>query len=255
MILRSAGFVSRDLVGGQNAVNFAYILYLRGRAEGIPQAELERIVRRWYVASLLAGRYSGNPETAFDSDIRQIATHGAGAYTDSVIAGQLSEGFWSTLLPQNLETSSPNSPNWLVYQAAQVKLHDRGFLSRDITVHDLILNRSDVHHLFPRNYLKKMGLSRGRYNQVANYAIAQSEINIAISDRPPSVYFQEVLEQTRGGPRRYGGITEEAALRANLHAHCIPVEIFGALAEDYEGFLTQRRHLMAARIREYFETL
>jgi hypothetical protein len=34
MILRSAGFVQSDLIGGQNAVNFAYILYLRGRAEG-----------------------------------------------------------------------------------------------------------------------------------------------------------------------------------------------------------------------------
>jgi hypothetical protein len=255
MILRSAGFVSRDLVGGQNAVNFAYILYLRGRTEGIPQADLERVVRRWYVASLLSGRYSGNPETAFDSDIRQISTHGAASYTDSVIAGQLSDGFWSTLLPQNLETSSPNSPNWLVYQAAQVKLHDRGFLSRDISVHDLILNRSDVHHLFPRNYLKKKGLSRGRYNQIANYAIAQSEINIAISDRAPSIYFPELLEQVRGGPRRYGGITDEAALRANLHSHCIPDEIFGALADDYEGFLAERRRLMAARIREYFVTL
>lgn len=255
MILRSAGFVSRDLVGGQNAVNFAYILYLRGRTEGIPQSDLERIVRRWYVGSLLAGRYSGNPETAFDFDIRQIETHGAAAYTDSVIAGQLSDGFWSTLLPQNLETSSPNSPNWLVYQAAQVKLHDRGFLSRDITVHDLILNRSDVHHLFPRNYLKKKGLSRGRYNQIANYAIAQSEINIAISDRPPSVYFPEMLEQSRGGVRRYGGISDEAELRANLHSHCIPEEIFGVLADDYEGFLSERRLLMAARIKEYFATL
>ena len=37
MILRSAGFVTSDLIGGQNAVNFAYILYLRGRAEGMPR--------------------------------------------------------------------------------------------------------------------------------------------------------------------------------------------------------------------------
>jgi hypothetical protein len=36
MILRSAGLVTNDLIGGQNAVNFAYILYLRGRADGVP---------------------------------------------------------------------------------------------------------------------------------------------------------------------------------------------------------------------------
>lgn len=34
--------------------------------------------------------------------------------------------------------------------AAQVKANDKGFLSRDITVHDLISHRGDVHHLFPK---------------------------------------------------------------------------------------------------------
>src|SRR5690348_14171906 len=79
------------------------------------------------------------------------------------------------------------------FQAAQVKMNDKGFLSRDITVQDLILNRSDVHHLFPRNYLKGKGLSRGRYNQIANYALTQSEINIAIGHKAPAVYFTELL--------------------------------------------------------------
>jgi hypothetical protein len=53
-------------------VNFAYILYLRGRLENMPAADLERLVRRWYAMSILRRRYSGSPETAFDLDIRQI---------------------------------------------------------------------------------------------------------------------------------------------------------------------------------------
>ena len=56
-------------------------------------------------------------------------------------------------------------------------------LSRDITVRDLLLNRSDVHHVYPRNHLKGQGLTRGRYNQIANFVLAQSEINIGIGDR------------------------------------------------------------------------
>ena len=59
MILRSAGFITSDLIGGRNAVNFAYILYLRGRAEKMPPADLERLVRRWYAMSILRGRYTG----------------------------------------------------------------------------------------------------------------------------------------------------------------------------------------------------
>src|SRR5438270_9528842 len=60
MILRSAGFVTSALIGGRNAINFAYILYLRGRSEGMPAADLERMVRRWYAMSILRGRYTGS---------------------------------------------------------------------------------------------------------------------------------------------------------------------------------------------------
>lgn len=255
MILRSAGFVSSDLISSQNAVNFAYILYLRGRAEHMPAADIERMVRRWYVMSLLTGRYGGQPETAFDFDIRQIASVGLGAYTSAVVDAQLSDSFWSTLLPQEMETSSSNSPYFLVFQAAQVKMNDKGFLSRDITVQDLILNRSDVHHLFPRKHLKDQGLSRGRYNQIANYALAQSEINVAIGDKPPAVYFGDLLKQCDGGKRKYGGIVNVDELKENLREHCIPEGIFDELTQDYERFLSERRKLMARKLKTYFEKL
>ena len=91
MILRSAGFVTSDLIGGRNAVNFAYILYLRGRAENMAPADLERLVRRWYAMSVLRGRYTGSPETAFDFDIRQVEAHGLVDYAESVIETELPE--------------------------------------------------------------------------------------------------------------------------------------------------------------------
>ena len=48
------------------------------------------------------------------------------------------------------------------------------------TVRTLLEGTSHVHHVFPRNYLKKSGLARSRYNQIANYVVMQGEINIAI---------------------------------------------------------------------------
>ncbi len=255
MILRSAGFVTSDLMGGQNAINFAYVLYLRGRDENIPAADLERMVRRWFVMSLLTARYSANPETAFDFDIRQIDSNGCAGHTEPVLGAQLSDSFWSTLLPQRMETSSSVSPYFLVFKAAQIKLHDRGFLSRDITVMDLVLNRSDIHHLFPRNFLKKQGLGPGAYNQIANYAVTQSEINIAIGDKPPTIYFEELKNQCDGGANKYGGITALGDLKDNLAQHCIPEEILGSLANNYDAFLAQRRRLMAAKIQNYFNVL
>jgi hypothetical protein len=255
MVLRSAGFVTSALIGGRNAVNFAYILYLRGRAEGMPAADLERLVRRWYAMSVLRGRYTGSPETAFDFDIRQIEARGLASYADSVIENELPESFWIGMLPQLMDTSSGQSPYFLAYQAAQVKLADKGFLSRDITVLDLLLNRSDVHHVYPKKHLKARGLSRGRYNQIANFVLAQSEINIAIGDKPPERYFKELVEQCNGGKKKYGGITDVADLRANLRMSCLPESLLDDEIPAYDDFLEERRKLMALKIKTWFETL
>lgn len=255
MILRSAGFVTSDLIGGRNAVNFAYILYLRGRAEGISAADIERLVRRWYAMSVLRGRYTGSPETAFDFDIRQIEARGLANYAESVIENELPDSFWTGMLPQLMDTSSGQSPYFLAYQAAQVKLGDKGFLSRDITVLDLLMNRSDVHHVFPKKHLKAQGLARGRYNQIANFVLAQSEINIAIGDKPPEKYFGELADQCNGGKRKYGGITDMEEMRANLRMSCVPETMIDGEIPAYDVFLDERRTLMSQKIKAWFEAL
>ena len=255
MILRSSGFLTSKLIRSQNAVNFTYILYLRGRAEQLPADDLERLVRCWYAMSILTGRYSGSPETAFDMDIRQIEAQGVQKYVEAVIENELPDTYWTGMLPQLMDTSSAQSPYFIAYQAAQSRMGDKGFLSTDITVRDLLLNRGDKHHVFPRKHLQKQGLTRGRYNQIANFVIAQSEINIAIGDKAPEAYFGEIADQVNGGEKRYGGITDRAELQANMTANCIPASLLNGTPPDYEDFLSERRKLMALKIKEWFEVL
>jgi len=255
MILRSAGFITSSLIRSQNAVNFAYIIYLRGRREGLPADDIERIVRRWYVMSILTGRYAGAPETAFDFDIRQIESQTLKNYVDIVINNELPDTFWTGMLPQLMDTSSAQSPYFIAFQAAQTRLGDRGFLSTDITVRDLLLNRGDRHHLFPRKFLQKKGLNRGRYNQIANFVMAQSEINIAIGDKAPEIYFAELLKQVNGGPKRYGGITDLDDLKENFDQNCLPLSMLEGNIPDYDSFLVERRRLMSLRIKKWFELL
>ena len=255
MILRSAGFVTSNLISSQNAVNFAYILYLRGRAEKMGADDLERLVRRWYAMSLLRGRYSGSPESQFDFDIRQISAQGLATYVETVLANELPESFWTGMLPQFLTTSSIKSPYFICYQAAQVKLGDRGFLSRDITVTDLLLNRADVHHVYPRQHLKGLNHASSSYNQIANYVIAQSEINIAIGAKPPATYFEELGQQVTTGAKKYGGIVDRDELVANLCMNCIPKSMLDGDVKEYEAFLAERRKLMALKIKTWFESL
>ena len=255
MIIRSAGFVDASMIGSQNALNFAFILYLTLREQGVPDAEIERYVRRWYVLSVLTGRYSSSPESAFDYDIRQIHAQGIGPYSDSIIQGELSDAFWDASLPLEMNTSVASSPYFCLYMAAQVKVNDRGFLSKDISIRELVEVKSDVHHIFPREFLKANGIPRGQYNQIANYVVAQSEINIAIGKKEPQIYFTQLIEQCNGGVKRYGNITSMADLYENFRMNCIPEGIDKMTVADYPAFLTQRRKLMAQKIKLYFESL
>ena len=255
MILRSAGFVDASMIRSQNTVNFAYILYLALRAQHTNPVQIETLVRRWFVMSVLTGRYTGSPETAFGVDIRNVAEQNTQDYLDAVERAELSDAFWDAGLPQQMDTPVASSPYFNVFLASQVKANDKGFLSNGHTVQTLLEGTSHVHHVFPRNYLKKNGLTRSRYNQIANYVVMQAEINIAIGDDPPAAYFGALWRQCENGEARYGGITYADELRTNLLAHCIPHGMEEAEVGDYDGFLKERRLLMAGKIRDYYGSL
>ncbi len=111
MTIKSAGFISPKMIGSKNALNFAYALYLRLRADqSMPEGERKRIVRRWFVFSLLTRRSTGSFETAWELDIRRIAQQGAASYLKQLEEAELSDGFWNVALPNALETTSTVSP-------------------------------------------------------------------------------------------------------------------------------------------------
>lgn len=256
MILRSAGFIDSSMMISQNAINFAYILYLTLRERKIPKNQIESLVRKWYAFSVMTGRYSFSPESQFDFDIRRLEESNPVEYLDNVLKAELSDSFWDVTLPQQMDTATVRSPVFHVFLAAQVKMGDRGFLSKDIKVEDLIKIKGDVHHIFPREYLKMIGyVDKDEYNQIANFVMAQSEVNIAIGKKAPEVYFKELLEQCETKRAKYGSILDKEDLYKNLRENCIPLEIFGELAKDYKAFLVERRKLMAKKIKEYFENL
>ena len=255
MIIRSAGFVESSMIRSQIALDFAYVVYLFMRRKGHEAAKIESCVRRWFALTVLTGRYSSSPETRMDFDIRQMNELGVEQHLQNVERAELSNVFWQTGLPQAMNTSVASSPYFNLYLAAQVRAVDKGFLSRDITVQDLITHKGDVHHIFPRNYLKKRGFTRSKYNQIANYVVVQSEINIAIGDSAPADYFKELDIQCHTQRPRYGAIVDSEELKDNLGEHCIPEGMEHLTATDFELFLQQRRLLMASKIHTYYDSL
>ena len=107
----------------------------------------------------------------------------------------------------------------------------------------------------PKEYLKKNGLAKSEYNQVANYAYMQSEINIRIGSKSPKEYLAGVNGQCSGGELRYGRIDSRDALLENFRMNAIPESVFEMELPEYENFLAQRRRLMATKIRDYYFSL
>ncbi|MFK8273179.1 GmrSD restriction endonuclease domain-containing protein [Capnocytophaga canimorsus] len=249
MVVKSAGFISPKLIRSQNVLNFAYILYLKLKELQVNSVSIESYVKRWLVYSILTGRYSGSPESMFDFDIKQISQKPFEQYLREKEEAELSDAFWNASLPQSLNTSVASSPYFLTFLASQVKANDKGFLSKDISVRELIEHRGDIHHLFPKDYLKKNGLDKGQYNQIANYVYMQSEINIKIGNKSPKDYFELIKQQS------ISGISNEQEFLENLKVNCIPTEIIQMNIEDYQEFLSLRRKLMAQKIKEYYFSL
>ena len=254
MIIRSAGFVHHKMIRAKGVLNFTYAAYLKLKDSGVPQGEIESFIRKWFVMSLLTNRYSSSPETAFDSDIKQL-TKDHNKHLKYLEDSELSEAFWKTKLTGELETSSQNSQFLSVFFAAQIKSNDRGFLSTDITVRDMVEGHGDIHHIFPKAYVKRTYNDRKDYNQIANLAYMQSEINKSIGDSSPPEYLDKVLEQCKGGQPKFGGISNEESLHDNMVQNSIPATTPKASIGEYHDFLRERRNLMADKIRRYYESL
>ena len=254
--IKSAGFISNKLINSNMAIDFAYALYLILRESNeVSVSEIKRVVQRWYVLSVLTGRYSSSPESSFAKDLRQISEIGVVKTLKNIEDAILSENFWNVQIPQDLTNTSTNNPTYLVYLAAQVYFKDVSLLSQNICVKELIELGGDVHHIFPKQYLKNNNFEKNRYNQEANYAYLDRPVNVSIGKQSPMEYFRKALTQCDTKMIECGSITDINILKANLAMNCIPEDVFDMDYTRYDEFLEKRRSLMAQKIKKYYYDL
>lgn len=251
--IRQAGFRSGKMISSQNNLLFSYILYLIGRTEySIPEFKLRAIIARWFFMSAVTGRFTGSPESAMEFDLARLRGVKTGdefiAALSSVCDVTLTNDYWAVTLPNDLATSSSRSPSLFAYMASLVLLESRALFSK-LKIADLLdpatqASRSAVerHHLFPKSYLAKQGISATRdTNQIANYTWLEWGDNSGVSDSPPKDYFP--IMKSRFNQHEMDQMNRWHALPANWE-HI-----------EYVDFLQQRRELMARVIRDGYATL
>lgn len=257
LAVKGAGYKTGRLLNSQMTLDFAYMLYLKlSKDSAIPKDQVKHHVQKWLVLTTLTGRYVGSPETVMNRDIRLINEKGFINFYNEIEASALSDTFWSITLPQQLETNSVNSPAFNTFLAAQINQNANSMLMHGTMISDLIIISGDVHHIFPKAYLKANGIdTKGRYNQVANYTYLDTQVNKAIKDDAPKSYFGEIVDKCKVGEIAFGNISSEEDLYTNLAENAIPAEVVSMTYEDYNNFLIKRRRLMAELIERYFKKL
>jgi hypothetical protein len=259
--LERAGFRGAKMISSQNAIIYSYALWLIGRVDyAVSLDRLREVIARWFFMATITARYSGSFETQVEKDLsllRDVPAGDASAFCSrlgQVVSDTLTHDFWAITLPNGLATSAAKSPALLAYIAALNILDADPLLSTgkvrsrlDPTV--TAKKGIERHHLFPREYLRKqLGVTDTKaINQIANMALVEWSDNIKISDQAPSDYWPTQVQ----AKRTTSGLTDDRLAR-QVHWHALP-DNWQTL--PYQDFLAQRRHLMAAVVKEAFGLL
>ncbi len=258
-VLERAGYRSSKMISSENAILYTYALWLIGREEcNVPLDRLREVMARWFFMSAITARYSGSFESQMERDLALLkgisSPNEFCRVMDQVVVDSITADFWNITLPNELGTSASKSPALLSYIAALNILDADPLLSTGkirAWLDPAISSKKSIerHHLFPKQYLKKhLGVTEVKdINQIANMALVEWSDNIKISDKAPSVYWPQQIEDKSTG----GGFTPER-LAKQKYWHALPDDWENM---DYEQFLVERRQLMAHVVRDAFDLL
>ena len=248
LLLKSLGIVDKNYAKLPDSyTNFGYILYLYlKKYTNFNNDEIEKYTKQWILMSALTKRYGSSPETGFDKDLRLLAENNSNnqlvEFFNDVITDNLTDEFWNLTLPNNLVAQTTQLTNWRIFQMSQIHAKSHAWLEKDKFTADTINEQGNVHHIFPKAYLRKNGFKQSEYNQVANYVWITQPRNLDIGDRAPKDYMTD-METTK----YHSG--------ENDQANAIPKDLNELDYHQYDRFLNERRKLMAQNIRRFFNSL
>ena len=254
-VLDTAGYRSQRQISSDFAVLATYALWLHGKRRGIERRHLENLLARWFYAAAVTGRYSGSSESTLAGDLHALTSDDVDMVqaVERRLASIVTDDYFTTTLPEELDSRSWRNKAMFAYEAAQVVLDSPVLFSptEEKVSHRLAPTTTTVkgierHHLFPRAYLQReTGLTGHAWSALANRPANSSLVdwieNGDISDDAPAVYWPVMAQRL-----------DPAALQEQMRHHAL---YDGWWESDYDEFCERRRELMAAMIRRGYQRL
>ena len=236
--MRSHSYMDIDRVYNSKAsfpVMVKYLIDKGGRLTD--QSGLARLMH-WYVSIAIWGRFSGPTETIINQDLAALADPDP---IESLLRNLRQSQGDRNVTHENFDLNYTRARFYpLLYIMSRIRdARDWGTGNR-LRHHSLGDHTNlELHHIFPRAYLNRHGISANDINNLGNIAFQTRETNRALSDLAPADYMPEVAANWPGA----------------LESQWIPTDPELWEVENYHGFLEARRRLLADAANEMLATL
>lgn len=224
---RDIGAVSLKVLPYKSMIIPLVRCFATDKAAGFhPDATQRKALRKWFWHSCFSRRYSNSVDNAIAQDIAAV---------QQLLAGNTSEfEKRATVVQQSFFTTNQfalTSVNTKVFILLLAQAKPKSFLSAaDVDLDDVLqtCNRTEFHHIFPKNYLALNGFPNKTDQFVlANFAFLSQKDNRSIQDKAPF---------------DYGKMMPPGSKDAILAASHIPLE---GLDSPYAEFIEARARLLA----------
>lgn len=196
--------------------------------------EQSNCIKKWFWRTSFSTRYSASTDQKMDDDVEFIKLvlssdySGLDKYQTNFNLNQL----------ENLKFSKSNS----FVRAFLLLLTKQS--PQDLTNGNIVdvgnalsqYNRKQYHHIFPRAFLKKQGLTNDQINKAVNFCILPAASNRLISDKAPSDYFESIIPQ--------------ANFNIILESNLIPNDTIIYENNNYDRFYKERSKIVFDKIRQ-----
>ena len=215
----------------------AAVLASAASARGPEVGAIRGKLRRWFWCSVFGQAYEKAPNSQAAKDYAELTRWISGGAPPQTVAD-------FSFDPASLRQVTPRQRGIYRGAIALVLRHGaRDFHTAERITASMVLEKKiDDHHVFPQKYLeeKRPGISETIRDCVLNRTLIDRATNIRIGKRAPSDYLGEVRQHV--GPEQ---------LTTILGSHLLPAtEGAPLLADDFDGFLDERQHLVAAQLAE-----
>ena len=236
--MRSHLYMDTDRVFNNKQTFPAMVKFLDKLGGRFPDQKIMAQTLHWYINAAIWGRYGGSTASQIDEDLSAIETNDPLEALHRNLRQRQGE---RPVTHENFDQNYTKSRFYpLIYIMSRVHEARDWMTGNHLRHHSLGSHTNlEMHHIFPRDYLRRHGISGNSANNIANIAFQTGETNRAIGTRAPEEYMPEIMGKWPG----------------TLESQWIPMNPDLWKIENYEKFLQERRNLLADAANEMIAAL